>query len=171
MLPICLLLAQTQSTETPSKILQFCEARIGQKVGSGQCAALASEAIRSIDPKFRRPKDEPAPEDYVWGEFVYGGSVTNGKAAEFPDSQARTQVKPGDIIQFRDVKFEYRDSRSWYTSSYGHHTSVVRSVSSDGLHWKVLHQNVNGRMTVGEDSINLEHMRSGYFNVYRFPKK
>src|SRR5437588_425038 len=52
-----------------AKVLQYCNDHMGQKVGNGQCAGLA---VQAIDAAGGRGRDKPYPawNDYVWGREV-----------------------------------------------------------------------------------------------------
>ena len=151
------------------KILQFCKKSIGKKVGDGQCADLAYQALvvsgaESPD-DFR---DNPAPGDYVWGELVYGHKIQDGKHMETGD---RKQVRPGDVIQMRDVVIEHEEDTDEYvtkeTIDADHHTAVVSDVSENGMTYKVIEQNANEVPTVTTGELHLSDMKSGYLLVYR----
>ena len=83
--------------------------------------------------------------DYVWGQKVTTLTTTGGSISG---------IKPGDIIQFRNVSFtktvrtDFKGG-GWrtetQTSSYGHHTAVVSAVHGNFI--DLLQQNVgaNGK--------------------------
>jgi cell wall-associated NlpC family hydrolase len=112
---------------------------MGQKVGDGECYALADEALRSAGaasaPDFGRITPTA---DYKWSS----------------QQVSPTDAKPGDIIQFRNshitVKTEHADG-SWEenTQDRPHHTAVVVSNGSSG-NLTVLEQNVTIGGTAGQ---------------------
>ena len=151
------------------KIVAFCRKSIGKKVGDGQCADLAYLAL--VNSGAESPddfRDNPKPGDYVWGELIYGHKVENGKHFETGN---RNAVKPGDVIQMRDVMIEHEEDSQDYISKEtvdaDHHTAVVSSVSADGMSYKVYEQNANDVPAVSSGDLHLEDMKSGYVLVYR----
>ena len=58
-----------QDPSLNQKIVQFCEAHIGQKVGDGECFALASHAFHEAGAT-RHFADSPNKGDYVWGTLI-----------------------------------------------------------------------------------------------------
>ena len=115
-------------------MLRFCREQVGKQVGNGQCAILIVEALRAAGAETRF-KDTPGSGDYVWGEFVCKLEVKNGAqtlevgdAGRSKDKRRRTDVRPGDIIQFRDAEFQGSEirpeGRYTYRASRPHHTAV-----------------------------------------------
>ncbi|RYG42507.1 CHAP domain-containing protein [bacterium] len=151
-------LASPKLPSLNEKIVAYCEARVGQKVGTGQCADLAQQALLSFGAadRYRRAPDAPNPGDYVWGRRV---------ATVVPDRQDTAAILPGDVLQYRDVVFERRTRFSWSQSTAAHHTSIVAEVCPGTL--RVYEQNVNGRMTVGKTELALDDLKSGTLWVYR----
>jgi len=60
------------------KIVQFCQENLGKKIGTGECYALANQALINTGGQANRPpgakrhyyKDNPGKRDYVWGRLV-----------------------------------------------------------------------------------------------------
>ncbi|MEO6812005.1 MAG: CHAP domain-containing protein, partial [Isosphaeraceae bacterium] len=119
-----------------TRVLSFAKS----KVGDGECATLADEAVRLAGGKrFYQLGSTGSNADYVWGRKIT--TLT-------PSSGSISSIKPGDIIQFRNVTFRQdtkitrpsgSTSTSYKTSSYGHHTAVVESVSGNNIN--LLQQN------------------------------
>src|ERR1700727_616597 len=90
--------AIAQNATLNEKIMRFCEDHRGQKVGDGECFALANDALHAAGGT-RRFKDSPGKGDYVWGELIFtgqpGGSLDGAE-----------KILPCDIIQFRDTVFK-----------------------------------------------------------------
>lgn len=146
--------AQTQSLG--SKMAKLLEAKVGTRVGGGECAQMATEAMRASGADFTRT--EPAgTQNYVW--------TTNRVARLTQGSQATGQkFQVGDIIQFDNATFRSGNS----TRILQHHTQVVAAVDSNGRITKVYEQNVNGNLTVQKDAaIDLKTLASGTVSVYR----
>ena len=139
------------------KVVQFCEQHLGQVVGNGQCTELPSEALLAGGGKVPWGEAEsPNAGDYVWGTqtlLVEGhpeGAVVTGDLAA---------VEPGDIVQFRDVKFPNFRSE--------HHTAVVAMVDPDSRYLIIMQQNVAGRVGVAIERLSLKAMSAGWIRLYR----
>ncbi|MBS1708694.1 MAG: hypothetical protein JSS65_08245 [Armatimonadetes bacterium] len=163
-------LGQQSRPELGPAIVRYCESNLKKQVGRGECSDLALGALKLMGVSTRLPEDEPAPGDYVWGTPVYRVWMEGGKAKEWPDSGGRKAVKPGDIVQLRDVEISWRNGNAYGQQFYPHHTSVVASVGKDGLKWTVFEQNSNGRRYVVKNDMDVANMKKGYFTVYRVEK-
>ena len=146
------------------EVVAFCQQNLGIKVGNGQCATLAVEALKAAGAA-RMGRDFPKRGDYVWGEQV--ALIEHGRG-EIAGLESLAKVKPGDIIQFRDVRISGRGSCGG--GSYGmtadHHTAVVASVDPAGATLTFYHQNW-GRMIVKQDRVQLKDLQSGWMRIYR----
>jgi len=106
-------------------VVAFAQQRAGQRVGDGECFALADRALRSAGAKSAADFGTVAPDaDYVWG-----ATSTVGDA------------KVGDIIQFRDYRYdrevtvEKADGSSQTRTDFQerpHHTAIVTTVGAGG---------------------------------------
>lgn len=146
-----------------SKVTAFLKGKVGVRVGGGECAHAASEALRAAGAEFINSDlgpDSPSPGDYVWGKLVKSVSIVNGK---WTDSKPAAKLFPGDIIQYRNTKFVYPSS----TSTATQHTAIVATVNSTGSPTFVFQQNFNGVRTIRKDSIDLTKLVSGYLRIYR----
>jgi hypothetical protein len=131
--------AATNNTSTPNqKVHHWVRGRLGQKVGKGECWDLAELALQQAGAQGsaeQGPMGDDA--DYVWGDRV-----------------ELTEVRPGDILQFRDytvttrteTHVEFDDgssSESWkeQKAKRGHHTAVVDHVV-DSQTLRVVEQHV-----------------------------
>jgi hypothetical protein len=114
-----------------SQVVNFAISHLHQKVGGGECAHLASEALRAAGADF--VGRDPGNGDYIWGTLIT--TITPGR-----DSNASAACRPGDIIQFQNVK----TSGGWTAD---HHTAIVAAVDSRGRPTQVYEQNVgvNGK--------------------------
>ena len=129
----------TQPLTYGRQIVDFARRQVGQRVGDGECFALADQALRSAGA----------------GSAADFGPV--GTDTDYRWSSQRveaSQAQPGDIIQFRNFTVETRTDRpdkSWQSNSESrpHHTAVV--VANDGAgHLTVLEQNVQIGGTTGQ---------------------
>lgn len=131
------------------EVLKFAKDQKGHRVDylrgvSGQCWDLAEKALEIAGAKTSTilmgrvgPKA-----NYRWGTQV-----------------KLNQVKPGDIIQFRDYKFKIiveteHSNGNWNErEDHGgrpHHTAIVKQIIAPGK-IRVLEQNVRGKRTVHEN--------------------
>lgn len=150
-------------------VFNYAANRLGQKVGDGECATLASEALKSIGAKnFWELGPQGYDADYIWGSLIT--TITQ-------NHKSTANIASGDIIQFRNVstykEMTYPDG-SWrsYSSIYNHHTAIVKAVVGSQIY--VLHQNVgdqgkghDARKIVQNGVIDLKDLTSGTMWVYR----
>lgn len=149
------------------RIVQFCRENKDKQVGAGNCYALAAKALNAANakPRFLNP-DFPGKEDYVWGQLVLYQEATKtglkrtGKAKD---------LRLGDVIQFRDTKFEGKrpNGKGTYSLTFPHHTAIISAVENDGKVVRIYHQNFGGKMVVLEGSLTLDDLKAGWFRVYR----
>jgi hypothetical protein len=141
------------------KVVEFCESHRGEPVGDGECAALASHALKAVGARGRGP-DDPNKGDYTWGKLVYtqeAGTKPVGKVAD---------VKPGDVIQFRDAKWVTRVGNRISTTSAPHHTAIVTAVDKDRGVLQFLHQNHSGKRFVIDGALPLRDLKEGWIRIY-----
>jgi hypothetical protein len=146
----------TRLVETPTineKVVAYLDARVGQRVGGGECAHAATEALRAAGAAFIRRADSPRPGDYVWGSLVKVITAAG-------DSAPGVACKPGDVIQYRNATFR---NGMWAT----HHTSIVAAVDPQGRPTAVFEQNFNGVRVVRRDAIDVTGLTGGWLRVYR----
>lgn len=148
------------ATELAKKIVQFCKDNLGRTVGDGECGTLAVKASEAAGAKpFSDYKENPGPQDFVWGELVYSVEIRDGKRKrEPPDGKA----KPGDVIQYRDAMF--RSGGGIYI--FAHHTAVVVDVKANGQ-LVVYEQNMQGKREVTKGTLNPGELAGGWIRVYR----
>ena len=83
---------------------------------------------------------------------------TGGKLAD---------LRPGDIIQFRDCTWAGRLSpRMRYRAARPHHTAVIADVDPAGQSVDVYEQNYNGKLTVVYSKIKISDLTAGWMRVY-----
>ena len=126
------------------QIKDYVTSVIGTKVGRGECWDLASTALEGVSAEWN-------------GMYQFGKVVVPGK-----DS-----IYPGDIIQFENVKLEYRDVNETITESYPHHTAIVYEVLGPKT-FRIAHQNTgfSGRK-VGLSILRLDDKKSGKITFYQ----
>jgi hypothetical protein len=155
--------AKKKPATVGDKVAAFAAEQKGKKVGSGQCADLATAALKAAGAK-GRGEDSPNKDDYTWGELVYtqeatpAGPKVTGKRAE---------IKPGDVIQFRDTKWVTRSGNVIKARFAPHHTAVVGKVQNKGALLEVYEQNNNGRLVVEKGTLQLSALAEGWIRVYR----
>lgn len=149
----------TGEAPAPEKVVAFARSKLGQKVGDGECTALAAEALRHAGIRPRRFRGGS------WGEEV----------------AALRDVRPGDILQFEDAVFVRHLALDnggilTTTTTYPHHTAIVAAVRRRGPRpiLVILHQNVSapgeddaGRKVVRQDTLNFAEKRRGSIRAYR----
>lgn len=105
-----------------AQVVSFAEEKSGQRVGDGECFALADQALKKAGAKSAADFDTITAEaDYKWGTQV-----------------SLADVKPGDIVQMRNFEVTRREERAdgaWKERSEKrpHHTAIVKSVDGNGL--------------------------------------
>jgi hypothetical protein len=116
----------------PESVVTFASQNMGQRVGDGECFALADSALRSAGAKSAASYGTIVPDaDYVWGTEV-----------------SLPGLKPGDIIQFRDYRYrklvvkedDKNIDEKESSEDRPHHTAIVERVGADGV-VTVLEQN------------------------------
>lgn len=126
-------------TAISQKIVAYCDANKGKKVGKGECWDLAKEALNSAGATWTPP-------------YVFGKELTKKDA-----------LQAGDILQFEKVKIEYPDG-AW--KDLPHHTAVVYSVG-EGKKITMAEQNANGKRFVIFSEIDLSYITKGKYTAYR----
>ncbi len=130
--------------ELNQQILTFVEANIGQQVQRGECWDLVAVPLKAYGAKWDLA--------YEYGRHY--------------DPKNETVLK-GDIIQFENVKLEYKEGNMTYTEVMDHHTAVVYEVINNET-FKIAHQNngFSGRK-VGISELDLTTVKKGELLFYR----
>ncbi|MPZ20814.1 MAG: hypothetical protein GEV06_23325 [Luteitalea sp.] len=126
---------QTQASMA-DRIVSFARQRMRQRVGDGECFTLVDRALRNAGARSAADFGTVTPDaDYVWGTSV-----------------GLADVRPGDVIQFRDYVYE-RETDATNPDGSGstdtavqerpHHTAIVERVDGNGA-ITVLEQNHPG---------------------------
>ena len=107
------------------QIVSFPRRHRGQRVGDGECFTLADRALRGAGARSAADYGSVAPDvDYTWGTSVAIGDA-----------------RPGDIIQFRNYRYErevetrHSDGSTTTDTDFQerpHHTAVVEQVGANG---------------------------------------
>jgi hypothetical protein len=150
--------------EPGMKMAAYARGLLGKKVGNGECTALVTAALKEAGLSCCPEGDED--DDYVWGTLV----------------EKRSEIRPGDILQFRDAVFisrrrKVRDGTVVIDISkrtMTHHTAIVEAVQDKGRILTVLHQNTgpddappDQRRLVQRDTLRLADLRAGTVKAYR----
>jgi hypothetical protein len=119
----------TSSASLGDRVVRFARDRIGRTVGRGECFDLVDQALRDAGAKGAADFGTVTPNaDYVWGTAV-----------------GLADVRPGDIIQFRNYRYdrtiETATAKDTDFQERPHHTAIVESVDGEGA-VTVLEQNV-----------------------------
>ena len=139
------------------RVTAFCKEHLNKTVGSGECAALAFQALKAAGAKTRGGPDHPEKGDYVWGRQVYMIEATANGPKETGKFQ---EIRRGDIMQFRNVKFGA-------TGGFHHHTAVVADVDEAAGKIQTYQQNIGGKRFVVEGHPNLKRLAQGWIRFYR----
>ena len=133
--------AKGSTASMAEQIVAYARRQLGQKVGDGECFALADTALKNAGAKSASAFCTVAPDvDYVWGDGV-----------------SLADVRSGDIIQFRDYRFDREvvtrepgggtDTITDFQERTPHHTAIVERNDGGGA-ITVLEQNVDGSPVV-----------------------
>jgi hypothetical protein len=116
--------AKAGGASLADQIVAYARQRRGERVGDGECFTLADRALRGAGARSAGDYGRVTPDaDYTWG-----------------DSVNLSELRPGDVIQFRDYSYERtvvtRDANGTTTEERTeerpHHTAIVQSVEGDG---------------------------------------
>jgi hypothetical protein len=139
------------------RIVEFCKTHLDKQVGNGECAGLATQALAAAGAKRRAKADSPSAGDYVWGTVVY---VIESTPKGLRETGNLNDVRPGDIMQYRNVRFGDK-------GGFAHHTAVVAAVLSEKGSIRVYQQNVGGKRFVTEGQPHVRHLAEGWIRIYR----
>lgn len=124
--------------EVGEKVVEFSKKNFGKKVDRGECWDLAAKALDYANAKWEAPND-------------FGLKIDIKKE----------NVKPGDIMQFENVKFKGK----FYSSSFPHHTAVAYKVKDNDI--LIFHQNYNNKKKVDTLTLHMNDLASGKIDFYR----
>jgi hypothetical protein len=123
----------TKGASIGESVASYATRSLGQRVGDGECFALADRALRNAGAKSAADYGPVVPDgDYVWGTQV-----------------SLSGLRPGDVVQFRDYSCRIATEIDSPTETRTeerveerpHHTAVVERVGRDGA-VTVIEQNI-----------------------------
>lgn len=156
-------LAAADAPDLGPAVLAFCRTREGKRIGDGQCTALVIEALAAAGAR-GISGDLPGPGDYVWGQQV---ALIEAARQGVSGLASLSEVRPGDIIQFRDVRLEGRTGAySTYWMEAAHHTAVVAGTDPAQATLAIYHQNWNGQNVLA-GNLRLRDLKTGWLRIYR----
>ncbi len=192
-LGVCVLGVAGQPPSLGDRIVAFCKQQKGKCVGNGECSNLAEAALRAAGARGRGHGDfnrddfghgdfnrgdfgrgdfgrggpsgghHELAADYVWGELVF---VLERDGTNLMATGQLKDIRPGDVIQFRDAELAGPSGGSRYTMSAKHHTAIVSGVLNKGMVLKIYQQNANGRRIVTADRLRLSDLQQGRLRIF-----
>jgi hypothetical protein len=157
-----------------ARVVEYARQYIGMTAPPGSrggCTDLVIAALRAAGAKTTLDYGVAGPNaDYIWGY-----PVADRKRGGTGASAALRPVRPGDVIQYRDVtlvsKVPGPDGRLWtFTSSMTHHTAIIEAVLGPGR-YRVLEQNWMGGAPEGRvvrrAEVNLNDVTKGRYRIYQ----
>lgn len=161
---VCTLLALEAEAQTiGSSMVTFLQGRVGTRVGGGECAHMATEALRVSGGEFVASDlgaDYPSGGDYVWGTLV----TVISRSTKWSDSNPTNKALPGDVIQYRNATFTYSKTSVVKVTQ---HTSVIAAVNTSGRPTSIYQQNYNKVRTVQTATIDVTKLTAGWIRIYR----
>ena len=144
-----------------SSMVTFLNGKLSTRLGGGECAHMATEALRVGGGEFYATDlgaDSPATGDYVWGTLV----TTISFSTVWADSNPTSACLVGDVIQ-------YGAGTKIGTATYtARHTSVVQTVNTTkNRPTAVYQQNFGSVRTVKSATIDVTQLTAGWIRIYR----
>jgi hypothetical protein len=137
----------------PRRVYLQQQVNARRRIGGGECAHLATEALRIARAEFWRD-EPPGTMDYVWTSNRIA-RLTHGRQLAY----RRFQV--GDILQYHNATFSAG-------GDLAHHTQVVAAVGYRGRITQVYEQNVGGNRTAQRRAVrDLTKLTGGSVSIYR----
>jgi hypothetical protein len=163
LLGLCAAAPAADQSSLGDQVVAFCQKHKGEMVGRGECSDLPSAALRDAGAKRRGP-DDPNEGDYAWGDLVF---YLERAGRDLKKTGKLQDIRPGDVIQFRDVKFEHRTANYRSSLTFPHHSAVIWRVENKGVILKILQQNYAGKKTVVDGTLRLDELTEGWIRIYR----
>ena len=147
LLYIILILWEFNVPQLNKLVIEYVDSVIGEKVNSGECWDLASEALDHAGAYLDRSSQKSI---YIFGEKI---------------NPNKDKIIPGDIIQLENVTIEYRKADRIYTETMSHHTAIIYKVLKKD-HYMIAHQNTSlyGKK-VGISEFNMEYIKKGKITI------
>lgn len=125
------------------RIISLAKSKLGKKVDRGECWDLASFVLEETNAR--------------WDGMYEFGRLLDKSAC----------LMPGDIIQFKNVKIQYKNGRTTYTELMTHHTAIIYEVKSKD-EVELIHQNTAyaGRK-VTTSPMKFSTIVKGSYKIYR----
>lgn len=127
-------------TMRDKNVLQFAQSRMGQKIDYGNCWDLVYQAL-----------------NYAGARLPFGF-----ENYEFGREISRSQLVPGNMISFREVRIQYPNG--YWMSFSPVHVAVVKQINGNVV--TVIHQNAPYGSPVREDVIDLGYVTSGAIRYF-----
>jgi len=135
--------------ELNAKIVEYLDSVMGKQVDRGECWDLALGALTYSGAYFDRRSKRTV--------NIYGRLV----------DPKREEIFPGDLIQFENVKMQWKKRYTTFNESMKHHTAIVYSVNEKG-NYQIAHQNTkNTGRRVGVSNFRLDRVIKGRVMIYR----
>jgi hypothetical protein len=154
--------------ELGDRVVAFCKEHKGKRVGNGECTSLVMAALLSAGAKPHGFGDHrrtpPKRGEFNWGELVY--TLERSGGGDLKWTGKFENVRPGDIVQFKDVELAGKTDTGTYTARAQHHSAVVSGVNKDEGILRIYHQNYNGHKAVMPDLVRLADLQVGRFQIY-----
>lgn len=128
------------------KVIKYINSVMSKTVGRGECWDVAQEVLDA--------------EGAAWGRPNNFGRLLD---------PIHETILPGDIIQFRSLQIDEKlpgGGNRRETLGLPNHTAVIFKVLGS-LHFKLAHQNIDGKRYVQVTEINLKNKTAGEFWIYR----
>jgi hypothetical protein len=132
----CVICVPIFAQTVPQKVLAFAKKNLGKKVDRGECWDLANAALNDAKANWKPLHD-------------YGIKIE------------LSQSKPGDVLQFTDVKFKFPMG----SASFPKHTAIVYAFTGKNL--TLIHQNFNDKRFVDTVTLSIDHIVKGKTEAFR----
>ncbi|KAF4634424.1 hypothetical protein G7Y89_g3687 [Cudoniella acicularis] len=120
----------------------FCESKIGEKVGNGECWTLANEGLKAVTANCSSRVLEPCTtsQSLIRGHLIYSFLPVRPPYPDPKGGMHKADVVRGDIIQLLSAHFKARDGMSKKWAGAPDHTAVITGVDPNGV-LRVVEQN------------------------------
>lgn len=126
------------------QVIAYVETKINHKVGEGECWDLAAEALNTVGAKWDN-------------EYKFGREIDLKKECAYP----------GDIMQFKNIKINYKLNNTYYHETMADHTAIIYEVVEQD-NFNIAEQNTSRLgQKVGITPLKLSNISSGKFKIYR----